>query len=249
MRTFLATLLLAIPAFADTASEPTAKEIIASAYEAAGGDTWVRPQTLTMTGHAIFYDGATPISHEAHSMWRVYDSAKRDAHSADGKVRIESIRDGVPVIDLAFDGTTTSTAAGPQPQSESDARWASNFGFGVIRHALDPGYTLTRLPTEPVDGQDAWFVRVTDPGGKPTIFGIRQSDHAITKVGFDTARGWHERTYSDFFSNPDDPWQQPGRVRLTYDGVKSNEVIWTAYRINDDLPTCLFVLPETPNCR
>ena len=202
-----------------------------------------------MTGYAIFYDGADSVRHESHSMWRVYDADKQTAHAADGKVRIESLRAGIPVIDVAFDGETTFTASGAQPKSEADKRWASNFGFGVIRHARDPGYTLTRLPDEPVDGHDAYTIRVTDPNGGETLFSIRQSDNAVVKLGFDTDRGWHERTYSDFFSKPGESWQQPGRVRLTYDGVKANEVIWTDFEVNAQLQDCLFVLPEAEDCR
>ena len=249
MRFVFAALLFASCATASAQDSLTAEAIIAKAHDAAGGEVWRRPKTLTMTGYGIFYDGATPVRHESHSMWRVYDSGKTDAHVADGKVRIESVRAGMPVIDVAFDGETTSTARGPQPKSDADRRWAGNFGFGVIRHALDEGYAVERLPDEPVDGRDAYTVKVLDPAGGETLFAIRHSDFAVVKVAFDTERGWHERTYSDFFSKPGVSWQQPGRVRLTYDGVKANEVIWTDFEVDADLPDCLFVLPETEGCR
>jgi len=99
-----------------------------------------------------------------------------------------------------------------------------------------------------VDGAPAYRVQVTDPAGKTTLFGIRASDFAVVKVGFDTERGWHERTYSNFFHKPGVNWQQPGRVRLTYDGIKSNVVIWTDFEINTVLPDCLFTLPEATDC-
>ena len=243
-----ACLLTACASTPDAKTDLSATTIIESAYTAAGGDSWVRPQSLTMRGHAIFYDGATPVAHESHNMWRVYARDKSEAHKADGKVRITSARDGVPIIDVAFDGTTTSTAQGPREKSDADRRWASNFGFGVIRHALDDGYRVARLPNEPVDGAPAYRVQITDPTSKTTLFGIRASDFAVVKVAFDTERGWHERTYSDFFSKPGVRWQQPGRVRLTYDGVKSNEIIWTDFEINTDIPNCRFTLPETSDC-
>jgi len=118
----------------------------------------------------------------------------------------------------------------------------------VIRHALDEGYKLTRSADDLVDGQAAYVLQITDPAGGETIFAIRQSDNAIVRVGFDTERGWHERIYSNFFSNPGEAWQQPGRVRLYYNGVKANEVIWTSYKINQNLPDCLFVLPQANDC-
>lgn len=226
----------------------SATEIMTRAHAAAGGEEWTRPKSLSMNGYAVFYRGGQTVTHERHRMWRVYDAAKTDAHKADGKVRILSEKDGAPIIDLAFDGTTTYTAKGPQPKSAADAQWASNFGFGVIRHALDEGYSLERLPDDLVDAQPAYVIKVIDAAGGSTQFAIAQSDYAILRVGFDTARGWHERVYSHFYSNPGDVWVQPGRVRLYYDGVKANEVIWTAYEINRDLPDCLFVLPQSEDC-
>ena len=223
-------------------------EIMQSAHAAAGGEVWTRPISLTMDGYAVFYKNGVASKHEAHSMWRVYDAGKTQAHRVDGKVRIRSVKGGVPVIDLAYDGQTTSTPAGAQPKSEADKRWASNFGFGVIRHALDEGYKLTRSADDLVDGQAAYVLQITDPAGGETIFAIRQSDDAIVRVGFGTERGWHERIYSNFFSNPGEAWQQPGRVRLYYNGVKANEVIWTSYKINQNLPDCLFVLPQANDC-
>ena len=122
-------------------SELSAPIIMSRTHEAAGGEMWRRPQTLFMDGYAVFYRDGRAIKHERHRMWRVYDANKSDAHKVDGKVRILSERNGNPVINLSFDGETTYTLQGPQPKSEGDKRWSSNFGFGVIRHALDEGYT------------------------------------------------------------------------------------------------------------
>jgi hypothetical protein len=238
-----------LPTLYPAQADISAKEIMVKAHEAAGGITWSRPTSLTMDGYAVFYKDGAAIKHENHRMWRVYEADKKEAHKVDGKVRIESFRDGVAIINLSFDGLTTYTAQGPQPNSESDKQWSSNFGFGVIRHALDEGYRLKRLPDDLIDGQSAFMIKVIDPADGETQFGISQTDFAILKVGFDTPRGWHERIYSNFYSNPTETWVQPGRVRLYYNGVKANEVIWTSYRINDDLPACLFELPEAPMCR
>ncbi|WP_371397220.1 hypothetical protein [Fretibacter rubidus] len=225
---------------------------MARAHDAAGGAQWSAPTSLFMDGYGVFYrggEGGTNAStHERHRMWRVYAAEKSDAHRVDGKVRVRSEKDGVPVIDVSYDGATTYTTAGPQPKSEADKRWASNFGFGVIRHAFDDGYTLKRLPDDLIDGRAAFMIEVIDPTGGSTIFGIAQDNSQILKVGFDTDRGWHERTYSNFFSNPGEAWVQPGRVRLYYNGVKANEVIWTSYRINKDIPDCTFIIPTLAGC-
>lgn len=66
-------------------------------------------------------------------MWRVYNANKKDAHKVDGKVRIESIRQGKSLINLAFDGRSTYTDGGPQARSATGKQWASSFGFAVIR--------------------------------------------------------------------------------------------------------------------
>lgn len=226
----------------------SADEIMKRAHEKAGGQEWVRPISLIMDGYAVFYHGGEAKRNERHRMWRVYDADKSEAHHADGKVRILSERGGEPLIDLSFDGQNTYTSEGKQAKSESDKRWASNFGFGVIRHAFDAGYKLSRLPDDLVDGRPVYLIRITDPTGGETQFGIAQDDYSILELGFDTPRGWHERIYSNFYSNPGDNWVQPGRVRLSYNGVKSNEVIWTSYKINRDVPDCLFILPNSPEC-
>lgn len=238
-----------LPALMPNNPDLDAADIMKSVHDAAGGESWSRPKSLSMTGYGIFYQGGKAVKHETHRMWRVYDPGKTDAHKVDGKVRIQSIRDGVTVIDLSYDGVATYTPAGKQPSSESDKRWSSNFGFGVVRHALDEGYALSRLPDDLIDARPAYMIKVTDPAGGTTQFGIAQDDYAILKVGFNSPRGWHERIYSNFYSNPGISWVQPGRVRLYYGGVKANEVIWTSFSINDDLPDCLFVLPEIEGCR
>lgn len=128
---------------------------------------------------------------------------------------------------------------------DSDSeRWASNFGFGVIRHALDDGYTVSRLPDDYVDGTPAYTVQITDATGGTTLFNIRQGDFAIVSVGFDTPRGWHQRFYSEFFRNEDGSWLQPGRVRLFYNGIKANEIYWTKFKTGEAYPIELFQLGD-----
>lgn len=223
----------------------TPAEIITRAHKAAGGLTWARPLSLTQEGYAVYYQGGQSRRHDVHKVWRIYEDG---GLGKDGKVRIYSLRGDNPVINISYDGRTTYTDKGPQPRTDADKGWSSNFGFGVIRHALGTGYGLERLPDDLIDGKPAFMVKVLDPSGGETTFGIGHNDYKILKVGFETARGWHERIYSDFYSNPDDEWVQPGRERLFYNGEKSNEVIWERYSVNEKLPDCLFVLPQGDNC-
>lgn len=220
----------------------TAREIVQRAHAAAGGESWVRPRTLHMRGEAVYYRDGAVVRDDRYEMWRVYPEKKDAAHAADGKVRIESWRDGRRTLLLAFDGERSYTEAGPQPPSEADRQWSENFGFGVIRFALDEGFRQERLPDDLVDGRPAYVVRIIDPGGAKTQFAIAQNDYAILRVGFDTPRGWHERIYSDFFSKPGVSWVQPGRVRLFYDGVKQNEIFWKDFTLDGPMPPALFVV-------
>jgi hypothetical protein len=224
----------------------SAAQIIANAQAAAGGDVWVRPRTLHLIGEAVFYrEGGEVERHERYEMWRVYPEAKTEAHRADGQVRIQSWRDGQTALLLAFDGERSYTAAGPQPPSQADRQWSENFGFGVIRFALTEGYSQQRLPDDLVDGRSVYVVDVIDPNGGHTQFAIAQDNAQILRVGFATPRGWHERIYSDFYMHPGSAWVQPGRIRLFYNGVKQNELFWTDFRLNEEMPNHLFTI-EAP---
>lgn len=220
----------------------SAAEIIARAHEAAGDETWVRPQSLFMSGYAVMYRDGEAITYDRYEMSRVYPLRKGDAHKADGKVRIEAWREENRMFVIAYDGERTYDANGPVADQSANARWAANFGFGAIRHALDEGWAQKRLPDDLVDGRLAHLVELTDPVGGITRFAIAADDYAIVYVGFDTPRGWHERRYSEFFTKPGVSWVQPGRVRLYYDGVKQNEVIWRDFEINVDFPENRFVV-------
>lgn len=235
-----------LPGALPATPELDGRAIVERATEAAGGETWRRPKTLHLIGYGVFYrDGGTSVN-ERHEMWRVYPEFKPDAHAADGKVRIQSWRDGKTVLVTAFDGTSTYTKDGKLPPSDADRQWAENFGFGVIRYALDPGYAIARLPDDLVDGTPAYAVEVTDPGGQKTSFWIAHEGFQILKVGFATPKGWHERVYSEFWMKPGSGFVQPGRVRLFYNGVKQNEIVWTDYTVNEAMPDSLFVLPSPP---
>lgn len=221
----------------------TATQIMQRTHQAAGGATWVKPESLVMEGYGIFYDGGKAVINDRHQMWRVYPESKNDAHQADGKVRIDSFRDKQRIFQISFDGSTTYNHNGPLQDQADSERWQANFGFGVIRFALDPGYKLRRVADDLVDGNPAYNIMVVDPEKGETLFSISQQDYAILRVGFDTPRGWHERLYSEFFTKPDVSWSQPGRVRLFYNGIKANEIIWTDFMVNEKIDPQLFVLP------
>ncbi len=221
--------------------------IIEMAHEAAGGDTFVNPGSLFLSGQNIIYgrDGGDS-TWDKYAMWRVFASEKNDAHAANGKVRIEGWRGAKLALLLSFDGTATYDKSGRMEDQSANAMWSNNFGFGAIRNALDEGWSQMRRSDRTIDGKPAYMVQLTDPEGGKTLFGFERGTLQILYVGFDTPRGWHERRYSDYFSKPGISWQQAGRVRLFYDGVMANEAIWTDFEIGGSYPENHFVIEQVP---
>jgi hypothetical protein len=228
------------PALHPIAPELSADEIVARAFNAAGGETWRRPSSILLKGYMVQHKGSTTSLFDEYRMWRVYDWEKKDAHAADGKVRIEGRKSGKIAFLMGFDGRRTFNLGGYIDDESANVQWASNFGFGAIRHAFDEGWRRNRLPDDLVDGRPSHFIELTDPSGGVTRFGIDVETYQVLLAGFSTPRGWHERIYSDFYSKPGVSWTQPGRVRLFYDGVKQNEVIWTDFDLNAPMPDKIF---------
>ncbi|MFZ4689911.1 MAG: hypothetical protein ACOYLS_11785 [Polymorphobacter sp.] len=241
--------VLAVPAIMAAAPAPdaaiTGRTIVERAFAAAGGRGWAEAKTLALTGRAVFYGaGSAPRSTvDDYRMWREFEDVRTSAHGEAGKVRIEARHQGKPVFLVGSDGTTSFNEKGVIPKAEADAFWASNFGFGVIRSALGSGFRLDRLPDDNVAGHDCWMVRVTDPAGTATLFGVDKASAAIRLAGFATPRGWHVRIYDDFVRLKQPDWLQARKVTLYYNGVKANEVFWTSYTVNVPIAPELFKPP------
>ena len=218
-------------------------EILARAADAAGGAEWLNARTLVLSGTAVFYgsSGSEPRSRATdYRMWRVFDPARSAAHGAEGKVRILACDGARQIFTVGYDGETTWTERGVTPKAEADAFWASNFGFGIIRHAQKPGFKAERVPDDVIAAHKLYMVRLTDPTGVTTLFGVDQQSFAIRLMGFASPRGWHVRTYDDFYRLPGSRWLQARRVALYYNGVKANEVTWRQARVNDQINDALF---------
>lgn len=236
-----------LPAAIQANPQLTARDILVAAHEAAGGEDWREVKSLYLEGYNIIRrpDGSE-ILWDRYAMWREYSDTKANAHAAEGKVRIEAWTGSDIAMLIAFDGETTYDQNGPVPEQVAAQAWASNFGFGAIRNGLDQGWTQARLPDDLIDGVPAYMIELTDPSGGKTLFGIRQSDFATVYAGFSTPRGWHERRYSHFFSVPGSRWVQAGRVRLSYNGVKANEAVWTRVVIGEAIDPSVFVILQKP---
>jgi len=228
------------------AEEPTARHILERAVEAAGGESWLNPRTLVLEGEATFYAPDSPVPKsraDDYRMWRAMNPDRTVSHGADGKVRITAKSGDRLLFEVGFDGIDTWTEHGLMPKAEADAYWASNFGFGIIRSALKPGFRLERAPDAEVGGHPVYMVRLIDPQGQATLFGIDRKSHYIRSMEFMTPRGWHMRTYEDFVKLADPPWLQAREVTLFYNGVKANAVRWTRVAVNGPVPDALFRWP------
>ena len=235
-----------MPTAVQANSELSAAEIISEAHKAAGGELFVNPGSLFLSGYNIIRRGNLEQIWDRYAMWREFGSSKRDAHAVNGKIRIEAWQGQDLAMLVTFDGNTTYSKDGPMADQSANAMWSNSFGFGAIRNALDQGWTQTRKVDRLIDGEPAYMVLLNDPSAGETLFGIRQRDFAIVYVGFNTPRGWHERRYSNFFTKPGISWKQPGRVRLFYNGQKANEAIWTDFRIGEGASEDIFVVKQAP---
>lgn len=228
-----------------------ANAILDRATEAHGGEAWANAQTLILSGTAVFYGPDTPEPRSratSYRMWRVFDPARTAAHGAEGKVRIIAC-DGVrQLFTVGYDGKESWNERGVIPKAEADAFWASNFGFGIIRHARQPGFKAVRVPDDGIAGHPLYMIRLTDPDGGITVFGIDKQSFAIRTMGFSTPRGWHLRTYDDFYQLPGSRWLQSRHVTLYYNGVKANEVFWRDTRVNAPVNDADFTTASTLGC-
>lgn len=248
-----AALVLAVSAPAGAAPDAvppdaSARSILERAIEAAGGEAWLNPSTLYLAGTAVFFapDSAEPRSTaDDYRMWRAMNQDRTTAHGADGQVRISARSGDTVMFEVGYDGTTTWTEKGVMPKPQADVYWASNFGFGIIREALGPGFALERAPDREVGGHPVALVRILSPDGASTLFGIDQQSHYIRYMGFVTPRGFHERYYDDFIRLPSG-WVQARTVTLFYNGVKANTVYWREVKVGEPMDLALFAPPFEP---
>jgi hypothetical protein len=231
---------------AKLSGEISARSIVELAHRAAGGELWRRPKTLHLLGTATLYtngDRTAVVSAEHYEMWREFPSFGAGAHDANGKVRIDAKQGKRTLFQIAFDGEETYNQNGRIPGAQASKEWSEAFGFGIIRFALERGFSLQRSPDDELDGQFCWVVKVIDPKKTETTFWIEQRSRQIRRVGFDTPKGWHERTYSEFFTLKNG-WVQPGRVRMTYRGVLHSDVRWTKAFVNQAIAADIFRLAD-----
>lgn len=223
----------------------TARQIVERAHAAAGGEAWLAAGTNVMRGHATLCrdgDPARCVQSDRYEMYRVYPARlEHGAHAGSGKFRLDAYAGDKVLFSVAFDGEHWYDQDGVVPPERASSDEASAFGFSAIRFALQPGFAVERVTDDQVEGQPCHFVRVTDPTGTRTLFGIDQQSFAVRSAGWQTPKGFHQRLYSDFYK-VGEHFVQPGRVRHFYDGVKSVDIRWTSAEIGEPIPDATFVL-------
>jgi hypothetical protein len=245
--TLLVPWLLAGTALAsDANAQLTARDIVARAHAAAGGDAWLSAGTNVMRGHAELCRDGRPdacVRADEYMMYRVYPTELRKAHAGSGKFRLDARAGDRLLFQIAFDGERSYNQNGPVDGPRADTDEGTGFGFSAIRFALADGFRLERLLDDAVDGRPSHLVRVTDPSGQKTLFAIDSENFQILSASWQSPRGWHERRYSGFYRVGKQGFLQPGRVRHYYEGVKSVDIDWTSAEIGTPIPDEIFVLP------
>lgn len=238
-------LLMSLAAVDLQAEELTARQIVERAHAAAGGQAWLAAGTNVMRGHATLCrdgDPARCVRADRYEMYRVYPTQlEHGAHAGSGKFRLDAYVGDKVLFKVAFDGERSYDQDGPVPPERASSDEASAFGFSAIRFALQPGFAVEQVTDDQVEGHPCHFVRVTDPTGTRTLFGIDQRTYAVRSAGWQTPKGFHQRLYSDFYK-VGEHFVQPGRVRHYYDGVKVVDIRWTSAEIGQPIPDAVFVL-------
>ncbi|MCU0806337.1 MAG: hypothetical protein MUF79_14810 [Burkholderiales bacterium] len=248
MKRPLAACLLALAALVSTAgaAELTAREIVERVHAAAGGKAWLEAGTNVMRGDATLCrdgDPAKCVYADRYVMYRVYPTElAHGAHAGSGKFRLDAYSGDKRIFEVAFDGERSYDQNGPLPPERAMSDEMSAFGFSAIRFALQSGFEVERLSDDEVEGRPAFFVRVKDPSGTRTLFGIDKEHFYVLSAQWQTTKGWHMRQYSEFYQLVDSRFVQPGRVRHYYDGVKSVDIHWRSAEIGKPIPDSTFVL-------
>jgi hypothetical protein len=238
-------LCLSLAAARTSAEELSAAQIVERAHAAAGGQAWLAAGTNVMRGHATLCRDGDPqrcVHSDRYEMYRVYPARlEHGAHAGSGKFRLDAYAGDRVLFQVAFDGERSYDQDGPLPPERASSDEMSAFGFSAIRFALQPGFTVERMTDDQVEGHACHFVRVTDPSGTRTLFGIDQRTYAVRSAGWQTPKGYHQRLYSDFYK-VGEHFVQPGRVRHFYDGIKTVDIRWTSAEIGQPIPDATFML-------
>ena len=241
---FASVLVLSGSILQGPAESISARAIIERTHEAAGGAAWRRAVTNVMRGEATLYRNGNlgeSVHADEYVMYRIYPLKVPAAHQGTGQFRLDARVKGQILFQTSFDGDRSYDHNGLVPPERAKNDEANAFGYSAIRFALEPGFLLERMADDSVEGTPGYFVRVTDPSGAATLFGIDMKEFLVRQAAWSAPKGWHHRIYTDYYKLKSG-FMQPGRVRLYYNGVKEVDIRWTSATIGEPIAPETFVI-------
>jgi hypothetical protein len=224
-------------------------EILEQCIQANGGQAWQQPKTLQLKGNAVFTPfGKTDDDHkivlDTYNLYRIFPAENNAAREANGSIRFTAKANDYLYMHLIYDGQTThnflSDKAKPYNKYFS---WTNNFGFSIIRFAQNPGFKTELLVNDQVEGFECYVIKIIDPKQFETHFFIDSNNYFIRSVAFVTELGYHHRIYSNFYkadAGAGNYFNQPGRLRVYFEGVKWIDVNWESTLVNEPIDELIF---------
>ncbi len=212
----------------------TAKQIIEKTIASNGGDHWKHPKTLILDGNARMYAQNEPdLVLNTYRMHRVFPDTNARARQANGKVAILAKSKDIVFFDLRFDGTTSDIYLSDRAKQLQDHfKWSNNFGFGIIRFAIDQNLEYSLTDVYHFGEIPCYYIKIKDASGQETIFGIEKEKFQILYMGFDTPLGFHLREYGNFNRDEMVPFVMPQSLKIYYDDFLWFEVQWETFKVN-----------------
>lgn len=224
-----------------SAQELTPLEIAKKTIAASGGETWRRPKTLQLSGTAVLYWKGNIYRMSEYKMWRVFPDENNSAHTANGKIRFDAFENGNVFFRLSFDGKNQiEILSDAAKENEETLKLNNNFGFSIFRFVDNPEFQLIRLPDDKVDGHPAYFFKIIDAKKSETIFAVDKKTFYIRYAAFQTPISFQQRYYDDFVKVKGAKFVQPRSLRIYNNGVKTTEVFWTVFKVNEPIDDKIF---------
>ena len=176
-------------------------------------------------------------------MWRVFPDENDSAHTANGKIRFDAMEGNKVFFRLAFDGKNQMQVLSDAAKlNEETLRLNNNFGFSIFRFVENPEFALLRLPDDKIDGHPCYFFKIIDAKKSETIFGVDKKTFYIRYAAFQTPISLQQRYYDDFVKVKGANFIQPRSLRIYNNGVKTTEVFWTNYKVNEPIADEIFAV-------
>ncbi len=243
MKKFIFTLIFIASILSVSAQELTPLEIAKKTIAASGGETWRRPKTLQLSGTGVLYWSGQIYRMTEYKMWRIFPDENDSAHTANGKIRFDAMEGDKVFFRLSFDGKNQiQTLSDAAKANEETLKLNNNFGFSIFRFVENPQFQLVRLPDDKIDGHSAYFFKIIDAKKSETIFGVDKKSFYIRYAAFQTSISFQQRYYDDFVKVKGANFIQPRSLRIYNNGVKTTEVFWTNYKVNEAIPDEIFAV-------